>query len=114
MLRPLHKNVILRLDRCDLQESGGIVLKTSASRPCLAVVEAVGPDVEDQDYGPGDVVVYHPLNPVSFAEGDHEYLILQDEDIPAVPRSQSLACCSGRPADRLQSFAPVSTQRSCR
>ena len=87
MLRPLHKNVILRLDRCDLQDSGGIVLKTSASRPCLAVVEAVGPDVEDQDYGPGDVVVYHPLNPVSFAEGDHEYLILQDEDILAVQES---------------------------
>lgn len=83
MLRPLHKNVILRLDRCDL-ESGGIVVQTAASRPCLAVVEAIGPDVEDQDYAPGDVVVYRLREPVSFAEGDHKYLILQDEDILAV------------------------------
>lgn len=88
MLKPLHKNVILKKDRTALATASGIVLQTALRKPDTAVVTAVGPDVEDQDYGPGDIVVYKSKDPVEFTDGEDEYVIVEDEDILAVKEEE--------------------------
>ena len=84
MLRPLHKNVILRLEHKEAAAEGQIILTSPCQPSCLGVVVAVGPDVEDQDYGPGNRVLFHPHDPVHYSEAGTDYLILRDADILAV------------------------------
>lgn len=61
MIRPLHDNVILELEKAEEQTASGIILTDSSKeKPTIGVVLAVGPGKATK----------HGLRPVSVAVGD--------------------------------------------
>lgn len=84
MLKPLHKNVILKKDEVEKKTASGIILtEANKNQPSIATVVAVGPDSE-AEIKEQDRVVYKEYSGTKVEVDDVEYIIIEDEDILAV------------------------------
>lgn len=84
MLKPLHKNVILKKEEVEKKTASGIILtEPNKTQPSIATVVAVGPDSE-ADIKENDRVVYKEYSGAKVKVDEVEYIIIEDEDILAV------------------------------
>lgn len=86
MLKPLHKNVILKKEKEEKETttaSGIILTDNGKNKPSYAVVVTIGPDCK-ADVQVNDKVVYKEYSGTKVTLDDEEYIILEDEDILAV------------------------------
>lgn len=84
MLKPLHKNVILKKEEEEKKTASGIILtETAKSKPSVAVVVAIGNDA-DVNIKENDKVVYKEYSGTKVTLDEVEYIIIEDEDILAV------------------------------
>lgn len=84
MLKPLHKNVILKKKEEEKKTASGIILtEANKTQPSIATVVAVGPDSEAQ-IKENDRVVYKEYSGTKVKVDEVEYIIIEDEDILAV------------------------------
>lgn len=86
MLKPLMKNVVVKLGEVEETTQSGFVLPTSAQeRQQFGEVLAVGPDVKDKDgLAVGDQVVVRKHAGSVVEVDEEEYLIIDLKDILAV------------------------------
>lgn len=86
MLRPLHKNVILRKEKIakEVKTASGIILTDhNKQEPSYATIVAIGPDVTT-DIKVDDKVIYKAFAGSNVTLDDEEYIIMPEEDIYAV------------------------------
>ena len=84
MLKPLHKNVILRKEEEEKKTASGIILtETAKTKSSIAVVAAIGKDA-DVNIKENDKVVYKEYSGTKVTLDEVEYIIIEDEDILAV------------------------------
>lgn len=84
MLKPLHKNVILKKEEAEKKTASGIILtETEKQRPSVATVVAIGKDA-DAKIKENDQVVYKEYSGTKVKLDEVEYIIIEDEDILAV------------------------------
>ena len=86
MLRPLHKNVILKKEDADKETktaSGIIITDHNKNKPSYAIVVAIGPE-STADIAVNDKVVFKEYSGTKVSLDDEEFIVLEDEDILAV------------------------------
>jgi len=91
-IRPLDDRVVVEPIEAEERTAGGIVLPDSAKeRPQRGTVVAVGPGVRDEsgklrplDVKVGDKVLFGKYSGQTVKVGDHEYLVMREEDVFAV------------------------------
>lgn len=86
MLKPLHKNVILKKEKAEKESktaSGIILNEKDKNVPSYAIVTAIGPD-SDTNIKVNDKVVFKEYSGTNVEFNDEEYIIIEDEDILAV------------------------------
>ena len=86
MLKPLHKNVILKKEKAEKETktaSGIILTDNSKNKPSYATVVAIGPESE-AEIKVDDKVVYKEYSGTKVNLEEEEYIIIEDEDILAV------------------------------
>lgn len=86
MLKPLHKNVVLKKEKEEKETttaSGIILTDNGKNKPSYATVVAIGPNCE-ADIKLEDKVVYKEYSGTNVQFDDEEYIILEEKDILAV------------------------------
>lgn len=86
MLKPLHKNVILKKEIAEKETktaSGIILTDNSKNKPSYATVVAIGPESE-AEIKVDDKVVYKEYSGTDVKLDEEEFIIVEDEDILAV------------------------------
>lgn len=84
MLKPLHKNVILKKAEEEKKTASGIILtEAHKDRPSIASVVAIGKDCETT-MKERDNVVYKEYSGTKVSIKDVEYIIIEEEDILAI------------------------------
>lgn len=84
MLKPLHKNVVLKKMEVEKQTQSGIILMdTSKERPSMAEVVAIGDNCETT-LNVRDKVVYKEYSGTKVNMDDMEYIVIEEEDILAI------------------------------
>lgn len=86
MLKPLHKNVILKKEKVakETMTASGIILSgNDKNKPSYARVVSIGPDSK-VDIKVDDNVVYKEYSGTDVKIEETEYIIIEDEDILAV------------------------------
>ncbi|WP_297237409.1 co-chaperone GroES [uncultured Faecalicoccus sp.] len=83
MLKPLHDYVLLEKEKVEKTTSSGIILTSGKEKSKLAVVKAIGSDVEKPEYKVGDRVLYREYAGTSMKVDDEEFIVIKDEDIIA-------------------------------
>ena len=86
MLKPLHKNVILKKEKEEKETttaSGIILTEYGKNKPSYAVVVAIGPACK-ADVQVNDKVVYKENSGTNVTLDDVVYFILEDDDYLAV------------------------------
>lgn len=86
MLKPLHKNVILKKEKVakEVKTASGIILtENNKQEPSYAHVVAIGPECET-DIKVDDKVVYKAYSGTDVKLDEEEYIIIADEDTLAV------------------------------
>lgn len=86
MLKPLHKNVILKKEKAEKETktaSGIILSESDKNAPAYAVVTAIGPDSK-AEIKMNDKVVFKEYSGTNVTLDDEDYIIIEDEDILAV------------------------------
>lgn len=84
MLKPLHKNVILKKEEEEKKTASGIILtEASKDKSSIASVVAIGKDA-DVKIKENDRVVYKEYSGTKVKLDNVEYIIIEDEDILAV------------------------------
>ncbi len=83
MLKPLHDYVLLEKEKVEKTTSSGIILTSGKEKSKLAVVKAIGSDVEKPEYKVGDRVLYREYAGTNMKVDDEEFIVIKDEDIIA-------------------------------
>ncbi len=86
MLKPLHKNVILKKEKAEKETktaSGIILTDNNKNKPSYATVVAIGPETE-VCLELNDKVVYKQYSGTDIKLDDDEYVIVEDKDILAI------------------------------
>lgn len=86
MLKPLHKNVVLKKEKAEKETvtASGIILNDGGkNKTSYAIVSAIGP-ASEADIKVNDKVVYKEYSGTKVSVEDEEYIIIEDEDILAV------------------------------
>ena len=86
MLKPIHKNVILKKEKAEKETktaSGIILTDNSKNKPSYATVVAIGPESE-AEIKVDDKVVYKEYSGTDVKLDEEEFIIVEDEDILAV------------------------------
>ena len=86
MLKPLHKNVILKKEKAEKETktaSGIILTDNSKNKPSYDTVVAIGPESE-AEIKVDDKVVYKEYSGTDVKLDEEEFIIVEDEDILAV------------------------------
>lgn len=81
-IKPLADRVVATREEAATQTASGLYLPDNAKeKPVMAVVQAVGPDVESLKVG--DKIVYKEYSTTELKINDKEYLIVKEEDVLA-------------------------------
>jgi chaperonin GroES len=91
-LRPLHDRVLIkRLDAAEERVGGIIIPDTAKEKPQQGLVEAVGNGklMEDGqrvpvDVKPGDRILFGKYSGSEIRLGDHDYLVLREDEVLGV------------------------------
>lgn len=86
MLKPLHKNVILKKEKAEKETktaSGIILTDNNKNKPSYATVVAIGPETET-NLELNDKVVYKEYSGTDVKLDEEEYIIVEDKDILAI------------------------------
>lgn len=83
MLKPLHDYVLLKKEEVEKTTASGIILTSGKEQSKLAIVEAIGKDVEDAGYKVGDRVLYREYAGTNMKVDGKEFIVIKDEDIIA-------------------------------
>jgi chaperonin GroES len=91
MLKPLHDNVVLKVEKAEKKTPSGIILTGDVKeQPQFATVVAVGPGarVNNVIVPPtvqmGNRVVFKKYSTTEFKYRDEEYLLIAEKDILAI------------------------------
>ncbi|MDD4212234.1 MAG: co-chaperone GroES [Bacilli bacterium] len=91
MLKPLHDNVVLKLEKIEKKTPSGIILTGDVKeQPQFATVVAVGPGarVNNEVVLPSvkvnDKVVFKKYSTTEFKYNNEEYLLIAEKDILAI------------------------------
>ncbi len=91
MLKPLHDNVVLKVEKQEKKTASGIILTTEAKeQPSIAKVIAVGDGKivdgkkEEITLKVGDQVIFKKYSTTEIKIENEEYLIISEKDILAV------------------------------
>lgn len=84
MLKPLHDYVLLKKEKEEKTTASGIILTSGKEKSKLAVVVAIGSEVEKPGYKENDRVLYKEYVGTTMKVDDEEYVVIKDEDIIAV------------------------------
>jgi len=91
MIRPLHDNVVLELEKAEEKTASGIILTDSnKEKPTIGVVIAVGPgrtrkgELIPMNVKVGDRVVFEKYGNSEVKIDDEEYLIVAEDKILGV------------------------------
>ena len=80
-LKPLKNRLVAIVEKPLEKTKSGILLGEAKEKPAYAVVESVGPDVEDVKKG--DKVVYKEYSTTEIKVDGVDYIILKEEDVLA-------------------------------
>ena len=80
-LKPLKNRIVAIVEKPLEKTKSGILLGEAKEKPAYAVVESVGPDVEDVKKG--DKVVYKEYSTTEIKVDGVDYIILKEEDVLA-------------------------------
>ena len=88
MIRPLHDNVVLELEKAEDKTASGIILtETNKEKPTIGVVIAVGPgkmrkgELQAMSVKVGDRVIFEKYGNSEVKIEEEEYLIVAEEKI---------------------------------
>ena len=80
-IKPLNNKVVAVKQEALTKTKSGILLGEAKEEPAYAVVEAVGPKVEN--IKKGDKIIYKEFSTTNITVDDKDYVIVAEEDILA-------------------------------
>ena len=80
-IKPLNNKVVAVKQEALTKTKSGILLGEAKEEPAYAVVEAVGPKVEN--IKKGDTIIYKEFSTTNIKVDDKDYVIVAEEDILA-------------------------------
>ncbi len=80
-IKPLNNKVVAVKQEALTKTKSGILLGEAKEEPAYAVVEAVGPKVEN--IKKGDKIIYKDFSTTNIKVDDKDYVIVAEEDILA-------------------------------
>lgn len=80
-IKPLNNKVVAVKQEALTKTKSGILLGEAKEEPAYAVVEAVGPKVEN--IKKGDKIIYKDFSTTNIKVDDKDYVIVTEEDILA-------------------------------
>ncbi|MBP3899714.1 co-chaperone GroES [Candidatus Saccharibacteria bacterium] len=80
-IKPLNNKVVAVKQEALTKTKSGILLGEAKEEPAYAVVEAVGPKVEN--IKKGDKIIYKEFSTTNIKVDDKDYVIVAEEDILA-------------------------------
>ena len=80
-LKPLKDRIVAVVEKPLEKTKSGILLGEAKEKPAYAVVESVGPDVENVKKG--DKIIYKEFSTTEIKMDDKDYIILKEEDVLA-------------------------------
>lgn len=80
-IKPLNDKVVAVKQEALTKTKSGILLGEAKEQPAYAVVEAVGPKVEN--IKKGDKIIYKEFSTTNIKVDDKDYVIVAEEDILA-------------------------------
>lgn len=85
MIKPLGNRILVDLGNQEQMSSGGLVLaKAAQAKPTQGQVLALGNAVEDMAIKAGDTVIFSEHAGVKITHENHDYLVIDLEDVFAV------------------------------
>ncbi len=80
-IKPLKNKIVAIKEEPLTKTKSGILLGEAKEVPAYAVVEAVGPEVEN--IKKGDKIIYKEFSTTNIKVDDKDYIIVADEDVLA-------------------------------
>ena len=80
-LKPLKDRIVAKVEKPLEKSKAGILLGEAKEKPAYAVVESVGPEVNDVKKG--DKIVYKEYSTAEIKVDGTDYIILKEEDVLA-------------------------------
>lgn len=81
VIKPLKNKIVAIKEEPLTKTKSGILLGEAKEVPAYAVVEAVGPEVEN--IKKGDKIIYKEFSTTNIKVDDKDYIIVADEDVLA-------------------------------